>query len=110
MAEFLPGDIIVVNFPFEDKPTFFKVRPVMVVSKLDQDHYRVAKITKTNLVGKVKGEWIDEDSIEYGPMNLNFPSFIKLENLLCLSNSLIKKGPIGKYPGIDKLLEIHGIQ
>jgi hypothetical protein len=110
MTEFLPGDIIVVNFPFEDKPTLFKVRPVMVVSKYDQDHYRVAKITKTNLVGKVKGEWIDENSIEYKSMNLDFPSFIKLENLICISNTLIKKGPIGKYPSVDRLFEIHGIK
>ncbi len=110
MADFLPGDIIVVDFPYEENPSIFKSRPALVISKIDATHYLIAKITKTNLVGKIKGEWIDEKSKEYLSMRLNFPSFIRLENLISIPVSLIKKGPIGKYPDIENLLKIYDVK
>jgi hypothetical protein len=109
MDDFLPGDIIIVDFHYEENNQLFKKRPSMVVSKIDTDSYCIAKITKTNLVEKVKGEWIDEHSKEYVPMGLGFPSFIRLENLISVPKSLIKPNRIGIYPEVEKLFKIHNI-
>ena len=67
-------------------------------------------ITTKNKTGELKGEWIDSGSEEYNAMGLNFPSFINFENILDLPTSLINRNePIGRYPNIEKLLNIHGI-
>lgn len=108
MAEFSPGDIIIANVPFEENPTLFKLRPAMVVSMEENNQYSIAKITKTDLTGKFKGEWIEFNSFHYKAMRLDFPSFIKLEALILIPRSSIVKR-IGKYPNIEKLLHKHGL-
>lgn len=36
--------------------------------------------------------------------------FINLENILPVSKALIKYGPIGSYPNIEKLLAFYGLE
>jgi len=110
MSDFSPGDIIVANVPNDEDPTHFKVRPSMVISKLDEHHYSIAKITKTNRVGELKGEWIDKNSKEFISMGLTFPSFIRLENIISIPKSLIRGSRIGVYPDIENLLRIHKLK
>lgn len=69
----------------------------------------MSQITRTNRVGQIKGEWIDENSAEFNQMGIRESSFINLENILTVPASLIKYGPIGSYPNIEKLLAIHGM-
>lgn len=109
MGDFSPGDIIVVNYPYREDPTKFSVRPAMIISKLDDNHYKMSQITTTNRVGELRGEWIDKNSIEFKMMGIQSPSFINLENILIVPKSLIKYGPIGNYPNIEGLLKLYNL-
>lgn len=57
--------------------------------------------------GKLKGEWIDEKSVEFKSMGLDHPSFLRLEEIIQVPRSLIKYGPIGSYPNVEKLLKLY---
>jgi hypothetical protein len=109
MSDFSPGDIMVVNFPYREDPTRFSKRPAMIISKKDDNHYMMSQITRTNRVGEIKGEWIDQNSDELEEMGLDEPSFINLENILPVPKSLIIYGPIGKYPDVEKLLKLYNL-
>ena len=106
--DYSPGDTIVVNYPYREDPTLFKPRPAMIISKVSEKIYCIAKITTKNHTSRFKGEWIDEKSKEYIPMGIGEPSFIFLEQFIKIPSSLIKY-PIGKYPDVEQLFKIHGI-
>jgi len=110
MADFQPGDIIIVKFPYKEDPTQFKDRPAMVMSKTDQNLYTIAKITTKDRTRELKGEWIDERSPEFKMMGIDQPSFIRLEDFIKVPKSLIKGKPIGKYPDFTKLIEVHKLK
>lgn len=108
MANYAPGEIIVVNYPFKEDPTLFKPRPAMIISKISEELYCIAKITTKNQTGRYKGEWIDENSKEYEPMGIGLPSFIFLEQFIQIPITLIKY-PIGRYPDVHQLFKIHNL-
>lgn len=108
MADYSPGEIIVVNCPYQEDPTIFKPRPVMIISKVKEEIYLIAKITTKNHTGRYKGEWIDEKSKEFEHMGIGFPSFILLEQFMQIPVTLIKY-PIGRYPAVEQLFKIHNL-
>jgi len=109
MPEFSPGDIVVVNYPYREDPTRYSRRPGMIISRHDASHYYISQITRTNRTGEIKGEWVDSKSVEYTAMRLDCPSFINLENILSVPESMIIHGPIGKYPDVESLLKLYHI-
>ncbi|MDH5381458.1 MAG: hypothetical protein OEW75_11430 [Cyclobacteriaceae bacterium] len=107
MTKFLPGDVILLKFPFQEDRSKFKQRPGVVIDVSDQDSkYFVAQITKTDhrAKGRVcKGILRDSDTGK--KMKIKVNSFINLSNTSEIHEiDIIQK--IGYCNIIDELVEM----
>lgn len=101
------GDVVtaIVSWINPDGSVGSKSRPAVIVS-LNNGLQIVTTTTTKDKTGKQKGQWIDENSVQYKEMGLDEPSFLHMDKkkLVALSPRYIKR-KIGNYKNISLLLK-----
>ena len=86
MSEYLPGAIVLVDFPFANLLKT-KKRPALVISRPDYGDYILSQITsKEKKTGSVR---IEEEDLQWGSMKQT--SYVRYQVLFTSSESLIDR-------------------
>lgn len=86
MSEYLPGAIVLVDFPFANLSKT-KKRPALVISRVDYGDYILSQITsKEKKAGSVR---IEEEDLQSGSMKQT--SYVRYQVLFTASESLIDR-------------------
>ena len=86
MSEYLPGAIVLVDFPFANLSKT-KKRPALVISRVDYGDYILSQITsKEKKTGSVR---IEEEDLQSGSMKQT--SYVRYQVLFTSSKSLIDR-------------------
>ncbi len=81
------GDIVFVRFPFTDL-SHYKLRPAIIMARLEKDDYIMCQITSKNYHDK-KAILIQQQDFSYG--SLNKSSYIRPSKLFTANASIIEK-------------------
>lgn len=98
------GDVILVPFPYinESGNKIVKVRPALILNKVNNDDLAILYITSKNRSDSLKGKWILKDSDIGIKMGLKVDSFIQvMRSVLIKNNDIIRL--IGNCPIMEEL-------
>lgn len=110
--EYKRGHVVNVYFPNDDPGApAIKDRPCVILKRYSDTEFVFISITGTDWTGSKRGFWIEKNTKDFSAMKLIKPSFINLDDLKILPESLIRnyRGYCPKIDEIENILNIDSI-
>jgi mRNA interferase MazF len=85
VANFRPGAVVLINFPFTDGSSA-KKRPALVLLDAGHNDLLLARITT-----QFSGSALDCQLLDWAKTGLKAPSFVRLQKLATLEKKLVEK-------------------